>query len=674
MGARAIKVDHRNHFAGAAHRHDEFGLACRIARYMAGERVHIGHELGIAAGCGRTAHARAERYADARRATDKRTKDKFFCLALPGGADPVEARPVEIGQKLPQQRSDIGHVRHAIRLILCQSVRRVDQLAVQFLRIGPGLGLEIEHGVFLKIRSPRHAWQNRARLVLFRARGSLIEPLMGILRKLAIALAVFVVIVGGFLYFISRGDTAGLSVEAVAGTDPTLEEPDPESFPTVNVAKPVGWAKDQTPEAADGLVVNRFAEGLDHPRVLYALPNGDVLVTLTRAPTKEDKGGGGVMDAIEGMVAEYLFKQAGAAGASANEVVLLRDANGDGVAEIKRTILSAEDGLDSPSGLSWGDGKLFVANHNAVIAFDYELGADAVTSEGEKLMDLPPGGGHWMRNMEIHPDGDRLYIAVGSVSNIGEKGMAIEEGRAMIWEYTIESGSYRPFGAGMRNPNGLDFSPWSGELWTTVNERDMLGSDLVPDYLTNVPVGVQYGWPWVYYRDNIDRRVKARMPRFLMEYTRRPVYAMGPHVAALGLVFTREGHRMGEAMASGAFVARHGSWNRKPASGYDVVYVAFDERGMPTGKPVPVLDGFLQADGTTRGRPTWVEWAADGSLLVSDDTAGIIWRALAPEAEPGAGIERIATKKIPPRRELRDPRASFEEDYLREQAGQAVGN
>ena len=510
--------------------------------------------------------------------------------------------------------------------------------------------------------------------MLFLARASLIPGCMGILRKLAIALIAILLVGGVFLYFASRGDTAGLSVEAVAGTDPTLEAPDPQSIPTVNIAKPVGWEAGEAPQAADGLSVNRFAEGLDHPRVLYALPNGDVLVTLTRAPSRpSDEEDVGIGDAIYNWVADKLFAEAGAAGASANEIVLLRDADGDGVAEMRKTILTAEGGLDSPSGMSWGEGKLYVANHNAVLAYDYELGADAVTSEAEKLMDLPPGGGHWMRNMELHPDGDRLFIAVGSVSNIGEKGMAIEEGRATIWEYTLETGAARPFGAGMRNPNGMDFSPWSGELWTTVNERDMLGSDLVPDYLTNVPVGVQYGWPWLYYRDNIDRRVEVRMPRFLMEYTRNPVYAMGPHVAALGLVFTSEGHRMGEDMASGAFVARHGSWNRVPASGYDVVYVAFDELGKPVGKPVPVLDGFLKEDGTTRGRPTWVEWGADGSLLVSDDTAGIIWRAQAPDADAGAGIERIATKKVPPRRELRDPRASFEEDYLRQQAGQAIG-
>lgn len=491
---------------------------------------------------------------------------------------------------------------------------------------------------------------------------------MAILRKLAIVLIIVLLIGGGALFFLSRGDTAELSVEAVAGTDPRLIEPDPQTVPTVQIAKPVGWADGKVPDAAEGLTANRFAEGLDHPRVLYALPNGDVLVTLTRAPAKIEDADGGVMATIRGWVEGYLFSEAGSAGESPNEIVLLRDEDADGVAEIKRTILS--DGLDSPSGMSWHDDVLYVANHNAVLAFDYELGADAVTSEPRKLMDLPGGGGHWMRNMEVHPDGDRLYIAVGSVSNVGEQGMAVEEGRAMIWEYTLESGSYRPYAAGLRNPNGLDFSPWSGELWTTVNERDMLGSDLVPDYLTNVPVGAQYGWPWVYYKNNIDRRVDAPMPAYMMEYTRNPVFAMGPHVAALGLVFTTEGHRMGDGFASGAFVARHGSWNRKPPSGYDVVYVAFDERGNPVGKPIPVLDGFLKEDGTTRGRPTWVEWAADGSLLVSDDTAGIIWRAVAPDAEPGAGIERLETGRLKPLRELRDPRAAFEEDYLRTQKGQ----
>ncbi|GMN02478.1 PQQ-dependent sugar dehydrogenase [Erythrobacter sp. MTPC3] len=491
---------------------------------------------------------------------------------------------------------------------------------------------------------------------------------MAILRKLAIALIVLIAVLGIAFYVLSRGDTATLSVDEVAGTEPTLEEPDPESFPTVQIAEPVGWEDGDLPTAPDGLTVNRFAEGLDHPRVLYALPNGDILVTLTRAP-KVDDAGDGFMDTIRGWVASYLFSEAGAAGDSANQIVLLRDADGDGTAEIQTVI--REEGLDSPSGMSWNDGTLYVANHNAVLAFDYELGGDAVNGEGRKLMDLPPGGGHWMRNMEIDPNGEALYIAVGSVSNIGESGMEIETGRAMIWEYNLLTDRQRQFAVGLRNPNGMDFSPWSGELWTTVNERDMLGSDLVPDYLTNVPIGAQYGWPWLYYKNNIDRRVEAPMPAFLMEYTRNPVYAVGPHVAALGLVFTKDGHMMGEEFGNGAFIARHGSWNRKPPSGYDVVYVDFDERGNPVGKPVELLGGFLNDDGTTKGRPTWVEWAGDGSLLVSDDTAGIIWRAVSPNAEPGAAPERLSGEALPPQRELRDPRATFEEDYLRRQGGQA---
>ena len=492
---------------------------------------------------------------------------------------------------------------------------------------------------------------------------------MALFRKIAIALGVILVLAGGAFWFLARGDTADLSVEEVAGTEPVLQEGDPQSFPTVQIAEPVGWKAGEAPTPAEGLEVVRFAEGLEHPRILYALPNGDVLATLTRAP-KQEGGGGGIMATIEGWIAAMLFEKAGSAGESPNQIVLLRDEDGNGSAETVKVILA--EGLDSPSGISWLDDTLYVANHNAVLAFPYTLGSDAVTGTPRKLMDLPAGGNHWMRNIEISPDGTSLFVAVGSASNIGERGMEAEEGRAMIWEYNLATKRQRQYAVGLRNPNGLDFSPWTGELWTTVNERDMLGSDLVPDYLTNVPVGAQYGWPWIYYKTNFDRRVEAPMPKFMQEYTRKPVYAMGPHVAALGLVFAREGHMMGETFASGAFVARHGSWNRKPASGYDVVYVAFDKLGNPAGKPVPVLTEFLQADGTTRGRPTWVEWAKDGALLVSDDTAGIIWRVRSPSASPAPGIARLVSEKLPPLRELKDPRKNFEEDYLRQQAGQKV--
>ena len=477
-------------------------------------------------------------------------------------------------------------------------------------------------------------------------------------RKIILAILAAFLVIAVVVFFLVRGNAAELSVAAVSGTDPQLGEPAGGIFPTVAIAEPVGWADSELPIAAEGLVVQRFADGLDHPRVLHALPNGDVLVSLTRAPAKE--GDGGIMS----WISNFLMSRAGATGESADQILLMRDADGDGVAEVKQVV--AED-LSSPSGMAWRDGTLYVANHDALLAFDYALGDARVSGTPRKLMDLAPGGGHWMRNIELNPDGTKLYVAVGSVSNVGEKGMEVEKGRAMIWEYDIEAGTQRPYGVGLRNPNGLDFNPMSGELWTTVNERDMLGGDLVPDYLTNVPVGAQYGWPWVWWKNNIDERVEAPMPAYITEYARRPEYALGPHVAALGLVFSAEGNRMGEAFGRGAFIARHGSWNRKPPSGYDVVYVAFDERGNPQGKPVPVLTGFLTGDGTTKGRPTWVEWAGDGSLLVTDDTAGIVWRVIAPGAQPAAALERVTGQALRPQIELRgDPAASFSEDFARE--------
>ncbi|APE27527.1 PQQ-dependent sugar dehydrogenase [Aurantiacibacter gangjinensis] len=477
---------------------------------------------------------------------------------------------------------------------------------------------------------------------------------MSLLKKILLAILILLLIGAAVLWYLFQGDTAQYTLEQTTGTDPTLAEPDPQLVPTVDIAEPIGWAEGAAPTAAEGLTVNRFAEGLDHPRVVYAMPNGDVLVTLTAAPPGDVAGGW-----LTNFVAGILFDRAGSGGESANQLILLRDTDEDGVADEQHVL--REDDMDSPSGIAWADGNLYIANHNAVLRFDYEEGANAVTGEPEKLADLPPAGNHWMRNLILSEDDERLYIAVGSASNIGEGGMDIEDGRAAIHELDLASGSARLFGAGLRNPNGMAFNPWTGELWTTVNERDMLGSDLVPDYLTNVPIGVHYGWPWVYWNDVIDERVEAPMPQFLTEYTRTPVYAMGAHVAALGLVFTEEGTRMGSRFGQGAFIARHGSWNRKPPSGYDVVFVRFDERGNPVGEPINVLDPFLAGDGQTYGRPTWVEWDRTGALLVSDDTAGIIWRVIAPEAEPAAAIERNSGESLPPRRQLNgDPNRAFE--------------
>jgi glucose/arabinose dehydrogenase len=401
-------------------------------------------------------------------------------------------------------------------------------------------------------------------------------------------------------------------------------------------------------------VVNRFAEGLEHPRVVYAMPNGDILVAESNAPGRVVTGG----NAITNWIAGLLFSRAGASVPSPDKLVLLRDDNGDGVAEERHEL---RRDLSSPSGIAWRDGKLYVANHDAVLRFDYPEGATTLTGDPTKLMDLPAAGNHWMRNLLLSEDGSKLYVAVGSASNIGDGGMEIEKGRAAIHEIDLASGNSRLFAQGLRNPNGLAWNPWSGELWTTVNERDQLGSDLVPDYLTNVPIGANYGWPWVYWNEEIDERVEAPMPEFLTEYTRTPEFAIGPHVAALGLSFTREGSHLGGTFGQGAFIARHGSWNRKPPSGYDVVFVRFDERGNPLGKPVQVLESFLAGDGKTHGRPTWVAWDKTGALLVSDDTANIIWRVTAPGAAPAKAPQPAQSERMPAQIELRgDPRRAFE--------------
>lgn len=468
---------------------------------------------------------------------------------------------------------------------------------------------------------------------------------MRILKKIAIGLVAVLVVLAVAAWWVLRGDAADHPFADVTGTDPVLAEPDPQTIPTVRVAKPIGWPDGTAPEAAAGLAVNRFAEGLEHPRVIYAMPNGDILVAESNAPERVVAGGG-----ITNLVAGFLFRRAGAAVPSPNKLVLLRDADGNGTAEERHVL--REDDLASPSGIAWRDGKLYVANHDAVLRFDYAEGATSIAGEPEKLMDLPGGGNHWMRNLVLSPDGTKLYVAVGSASNIGEGGMDAERGRAAIHELDRATGESRMWAAGLRNPNGLAWNPWNGELWVTVNERDMLGSDLVPDYLTNVPIGVQYGWPWLYWGETVDERVEAPMPNFLVEYTRTPEYALGPHVAALGLAFTQEGTRMGDAFGQGAFVARHGSWNRKPPAGYDVVFVRFDERGNPEGKPVQVLESFLAGNGQTHGRPTWVAWDKTGALLVSDDTANIIWRVVAPNAAPASPPQRTDSERLPPQNEL----------------------
>ncbi len=470
-------------------------------------------------------------------------------------------------------------------------------------------------------------------------------------RKTLIALAALLLVLGLFIIWIWRGTPAQHTLDQLSGKDPVLVEPQPEQIPSVAVARSVGWTANEAPVATPGLTASRFAEGLDHPRVMLTLPNGDVLVAEANAP-KGNMGGG-----LVGMIAGVLMKRAGAVGVSPDALILLRDSDGDGRAEARYTLRTG-DGLASPSGLAWAEGKLYVANHDAVQRFDYALGETALSGAPKKLMDLPGGGNHWMRNLLLSPDGKELYVAVGSSSNIAENGMAAEIGRAAIWQLDLASGRARQFAGGMRNPNGLAWNPSTGELWSVVNERDQLGPDLVPDYLTNVPVGAHYGWPWVYWKTHEDDRVIAAAPDYFDDYVRKPEYALGAHVAPLGLVFASGGHRLGAAFVNGAFIARHGSWNRHPLSGYDVVFVKFDANGNPQGLPVPVLTGFLNGTGDTHGRPTWLAFDRGGALLVSDDTAGIIWRVIAPGAAPSASPRPVVVSRMKPQREISaDPSA-----------------
>ena len=463
---------------------------------------------------------------------------------------------------------------------------------------------------------------------------------MSLARKILLGVLALIVIAAVALWIVTRPDKADLSLAQVSGPRPTLAEPHPQQIPTVVTAAPIGWKAIEAPVAAQGLRVTRFYAGLDHPRTMYTLPNGDVLVAETNSQPRPQKS-------ITAVVMGFLLTRVGAGAPSPDRIRLLRDTDGDGVVDQQYMF---REGLKSPFGMALRETKdgqqLLVANTDAVLSFPFKLGDTRLTGSPVKLMDLPGNGNHWARNLLLSNDGSKLYVGVGSSSNIAEGGLAKEANRAAIHEYDFAGKSSRIFAAGLRNPNGMDWNPATGELWAVVNERDMLGSDLVPDYLTSVPFGAHYGWPWVYWKDQLDERVTEPSPQFLLSYIRKPEYALGSHTAPLGLVFARGGNLLGERFANGAFVARHGSWNRKPLAGYDLVFVPFDERGnVASSQPVPVLTGFLAgADGPAHGRPTWVDWAKDGALLVSDDVGGVIWRVVSPGAKPSAAIRPIATQ------------------------------
>lgn len=419
------------------------------------------------------------------------------------------------------------------------------------------------------------------------------------------------------LLLVACGETAKLPVEAGIGPRPTLVPPKKTLLPTVYIAPAKGWPPGSAPVAAPGLATSRFAEGLDHPRWLYVLPNGDVLVAESNAPPRPKEGKG-----IRGWFMKRVMKRAGAAVPSANRITLLRDADGDGKSETRSAFL---EGLNSPFGMVLVGSNLYVANTDALMRFPYSTGATKITAPGVRVAELPAGprNHHWTKNVIASRDGSRLYVTVGSNSNVAEHGMDEEVNRAAILEVDPSTGRTRVFASGLRNPNGMGWQPQSGALWTSVNERDELGSDLVPDYMTSVKDGGFYGWPYSYYGQHVDERVKPQRPD-LVARAIAPDYALGPHTASLGLTFY-EGKLLPQRYANGAFVGQHGSWNRKPHSGYKVIFVPFSD-GRPSGMAEDVLTGFLTESGDALGRPVGVAVDNAGALLVADDVGNVIWR------------------------------------------------
>ena len=413
------------------------------------------------------------------------------------------------------------------------------------------------------------------------------------------------------------GEHATLTLREGIGPSPQLPEPNPTLIPTVDIAPAVGWPAGVAPTAAKGFSVNAFAVGLDHPRWLYVLPNGDVLVAETNAPPKPEDGKG-----IKGAVMGAVMKKAGAAVPSADRISLLRDADGDGVAELRSVLLA---GLHSPFGMALVEDRLYIANSDALVMVPYRRDATRIDATPVRLAALPAGpiNHHWTKNVIASPDGARLYVTVGSNSNVGENGMAVEENRAAILEMDAGTGKARIFASGLRNPNGLAWQPTTGALWTVANERDEIGSDLVPDYLTSVRDGAFYGWPYSYYGQHVDKRVQPTRPDLVAKAI-APDYALGPHVAALGLAFY-DGTALAARYRGGAFIGEHGSWNRKPRSGYKVVFVPF-AGGKPSGEPEDILTGFVDGDGNARGRPVGVAVDGRGALLVADDVGNTVWR------------------------------------------------
>jgi glucose/arabinose dehydrogenase len=419
------------------------------------------------------------------------------------------------------------------------------------------------------------------------------------------------------LAFVAAGAALAQTYPMGWGPNPVLPEPNKKLIPTMNVAPVERWQGEEKPVPAAGFAVAAYARELDHPRWLYVLPNGDVLVAETAAPPKPEDGKG-----IKGAIMKHQMKKAGSVTPSANRITLLRDIDEHGVAKTRGTFLKD---LNSPFGMVLVDKDLYVANTDAVLRFPYTEGATSVSAAGIKVMDLPAGplNHHWTKNITASPDGRFLYVTVGSNSNVAEHGMDAEQGRAAIWEYERASGKSRLFATGLRNPNGMAWEPKTKVLWTVVNERDELGDDLVPDYLTSVKDGAFYGWPYSYFGQRVDGRPKPPRPD-MVQKALMPDYGLGSHTASLGLAFY-DAKLFSATWQGGAFIGQHGSWNRKQFSGYKVVFVPFTE-GRPSGPPVDFLSGFLTRDGKAKGRPVGVAVDKAGALLVADDVGNVVWR------------------------------------------------
>lgn len=414
---------------------------------------------------------------------------------------------------------------------------------------------------------------------------------------------------------------------AQVGPNPTLPEIKQYLLPPVQIARIVGWKTDETPTVAQGLQVKAFATGLQHPRSLYVLPNGDVLVVESKAPKRAPVNR--PKELVMGFIMSLSTSGGGDTGPG-NRITLLRDSDGDGVPETQSVFL---EHLNSPFGVALVGNDLYVANTDAIVRYPYTEGDTKITAPGTVLTPLPGGpiNHHWTKSLVASPDGSKLYAGVGSNSNVAERGMEAEHNRAAILEVDRGSGRWRVFASGLRNPNGLSFEPQTGALWTVVNERDELGPDLVPDYMTSVKDGGFYGWPYSYFGRHVDPRVRPERPD-LVAGAIVPDYALSSHVAPLGMVFTT-GTGLPSAYRGGAFVGEHGSWNRHVLNGYKVVFVPFTD-GKPSGPPQDVVTGFLNSDNQARGRPVGVAIDKTGALLVADDSGNTVWRVSTAHAPP----------------------------------------